>query len=104
MKSMDCNNMNEEHVCKLDECTCGYTKGKCDNMTCKNYSPIEFTLSEVLDSKNEGKEFLCLENNTSVMNDNGELLFRKRVHKNKLVWGNAFVSRLWVNAKYKRID
>lgn len=38
---IDCNNMDEQHVCNLDECTCGYTKGRCEEMVCKDYSIIE---------------------------------------------------------------
>ena len=45
MSNIDCNNMNEDHVCKLDECTCGYTEGKCEEMICNDFRE---TLKEYL--------------------------------------------------------
>lgn len=53
MKIVDCNNMNEECVCKFDKCTCGYTKGKCGNMVCKKYAQIEEWIAEISDTDNE---------------------------------------------------
>jgi hypothetical protein len=53
MKIVDCNNMNEEFVCNLDRCTCGFTKGKCDDIVCTSYAPIEEWVADITQKDSE---------------------------------------------------
>lgn len=53
MNVVDCNNMNEKHICNLDECTCGFTKGKCDDMVCTSYAPIEEWIADITKTDSE---------------------------------------------------
>lgn len=53
MKIVDCNNMNEECVCKLDKCTCGFVKGECEGMKCSSYAPIEEWTADITQTNSE---------------------------------------------------
>ena len=50
MNKIDCNNMNDDHTCNLDRCTCGYTKGKCKDMVCEDYVSIEEWIVELTET------------------------------------------------------
>lgn len=79
---------------------------------------MEFTVEDVLDVKNNGKEFICISNGSIVKNDNGVLLIAEKIeyigHKTNdtvnhqrtntnINWSNAALTMFWINAKYKEL-
>lgn len=77
---------------------------------------LNIGLLEVLDERNNGKEFLCINNMAFVKNINGELFFTnvsfvndgekvnnivhlKRTYKGDK-WQRAYCTRFWVQAQY----
>ena len=80
---------------------------------------MEFILEEILDVKNNGKEFICLANGSVVKNSNGTLLIAKEVEftgektgnevklkrtKKEIDWEKALVTMFWIKAKYKELN
>jgi archaellum component FlaG (FlaF/FlaG flagellin family) len=79
---------------------------------------MELTLEEILDVKNIGKEFICLDNGSIVKNCDGNLLFSRKVEftgqkigntihlkrtKKEIEWDKALATMSWVKAKYKEL-
>lgn len=82
---------------------------------------MEFTLADILDNKNNGKEFIIYESMSIVKNvdgclffaqnvgfistkdDNANIVHLKRIAK-KTKWQKAPASAFWVNAKYKELN
>ncbi|MHB7981963.1 hypothetical protein CF067_20355 [Clostridium sporogenes] len=78
---------------------------------------MEFTIEDILDIENNGREFICLSNGTIVKNVDGILYYSQMIEfigkklnntihlkrtKKDIIWGKVPLTMFWRKSKYKR--
>ncbi|MCC5440244.1 hypothetical protein AL714_14855 [Clostridium botulinum] len=79
---------------------------------------MEFTIEDILDIENNGRQFICLSNGTIVKNVDGILYYSQMIEfiggkkvnntihlkrtKKDIIWSKVPLTMFWIKSKYKR--